>query len=293
MDLFLELYKTFYLVAKYGNISAAAQNLYITQPAVTRTIQKLEETLGVTLFSRTSRGVRLTAEGKLLYPYVEKAMQELSKGEELLKKIVQKESGKIIISVSPTLFKHFLIPKLESYIKDYPKIEVNVVSKTSFESLQLLDEEKIDLCIISRPLDCSNFIFIELSEIQDIFVASKSYLASMETSDLLREGTFMFLENGNVTREYIDKHLKDMGFIFPPKIVLGNMDFLIEFAKIGMGISAVIKDFVQQELAEETLVELSMLPALPKRSIGVAYPKNTELSIAAKSFLEHLVKLQK
>jgi DNA-binding transcriptional LysR family regulator len=229
MEAILELYRVFYVVARYGNISAAAQHLYITQPAVTRSIQKLEAYMGVPLFSRTSRGVRLTVEGRVLYTYVETAIQELTKGEEHLKKLVQRESGKIIVSVSTILFQHFLIPKLESFIQSYPNIEVSIVGKTSLESLKLLDEGKIDLCIISRPLDCSTFNFIELAEIQDFFVASPGFLSSLGQSDPLQNGRFMFLEEGNVTRDYVDKHLADQGITLIPKIVLSNMDFLIEF----------------------------------------------------------------
>ena len=290
MDSILELYRIFYTVANYSNISIAAQGLHITQPAVSRSIKKLEDHMGIRLFARSSRGVKLTYEGKLFYDYVEKAMFELSKGEELLKKLLQREKGKIALSVSTTLFKHFLIPKLQSFIKEYPAIEVNVASKTTFESLKLLDDEKIDLCIISRPYDCSKYNFIELSEIQDIFVASPNYIRTLGEKDILLLGTFMFMEAGNISREYMERNLKEQGVTIIPEIVLGSMEFLIEFAKIGMGIASVIKDFVSQELLEGTLIELSALPVIPKRSIGIAYNKNMHLSMAASTFLETMLR---
>ncbi len=290
MDGVLELYRIFYTVANYSNISIAAQKLHITQPAVSRSIKKLEDHMGIRLFARSSRGVKLTYEGKLFYDYVEKAMFELTKGEELVKKLLQREKGKITLSVSTTLFKHFLIPKLESFILEYPDIEVNVDSKTTFESLKLLDDEKIDLCIISRPFDCSKYNFIELAEIQDIFVASPNYIRTLGEEDILSSGTFMFLEDGNISREYVERYLKEQGLTIIPEIVLGSMEFLIEFAKIGMGIASVIKDFVSQELLEGTLIELSTLPIIPKRSIGIAYNKNMQLSMAASTFLDTMLR---
>lgn len=289
MDGILELYRIFYTVANYSNISIAAHNLHITQPAVSRSVKKLEDHMGIKLFARSSRGVKLTYEGKLFYDYVEKAMFELTKGEELVKKLLQREKGKIALSVSTTLFKHFLIPKLESFIKEYPDIEVNVDSKTTFESLKLLDDEKIDLCIISRPFDCSKYNFIELAEIQDIFVASPNYIRTLGEGDILSSGTFMFLEDGNISREYVERYLKEQGLTIIPEIVLGSMEFLIEFAKIGMGIASVIKDFVNQELLEGTLIELSALPGTPTRSIGIAYNKNMHLSMAASTFLDTML----
>jgi Transcriptional regulator len=289
MDGILELYRIFYTVANYGNISLAAKNLHITQPAVSRSIMKLEDHLGIRLFARSSRGVKLTGEGKLFYAYVDRAMSELTKGEELVKKLLQRETGKITLSVSTTLFKHFLVPKLESFIKDYPHIEVNVANQTTFDSLKRLDDEQIDLCIISRPFDCSKYYFIELAEIQDIFVASPGYIAALGEENILSAGTFMFLEDGNITREYVERGLKEQGLTINPEIVLGSMEFLIEFAKIGMGIASVIKDFVQPELAAGTLVELSALPVIPKRSIGVAYNRSMHLSTAASTFLDTMI----
>ena len=289
MNGIMELYRIFFVVAEYGNISVAAQKLYLSQPAISKSIKKLEETIGVTLFIRNSRGVRLTAEGKLFHEYVKKAMDEISKGEEILKRLMQHDKGKLSLGVSTTLFKHFLIPKLESFIKEHPNIEINVVNRTTFESLHLIDEGKIDLCMISKPMDLSGYNFLQQAEIQDIFVASKSYLETLEPSDILTHGKFIFLEKGNITREYVEKHLAEYHITINPEIVFGTMDFLIEFAKIGMGIAAVIKDFILHELETGSLVELTNLPALPKRSIGIAYHSHVPLSLAATAFLEHMI----
>lgn len=74
----LEHYKTFYTVAKLGNISDAAEELFISQPAVTKSIKNLEKSIGITLFHRSSRGVKLTDEGKLVFNYVEKALLNIA-----------------------------------------------------------------------------------------------------------------------------------------------------------------------------------------------------------------------
>jgi DNA-binding transcriptional LysR family regulator len=277
------------MVAECGNISLAAEKLYISQPAVSKSVKKLEETSGVVLFSRNSRGVQLTSEGKLFYEHIKKAMAEIARGEDLLKKLLQYDKGKISVGVSTTLFKHFLVPKLKSFISKYPHLEINVVNRTTFESLTLMDEGKIDLCMISKPLELAHYNFLEQAEIQDIFVASKGYLASLGNGETLNRGKFIFMEKGNITREYVERSLAANHIAVNPEIVFGNMDFLIEFAKIGMGIAAVIKDFVIQELAEGSLVELTNLPTIPKRSVGIAYHKHLPLSLAASVFLEHII----
>ena len=100
MDQNLSLYRVFYTVANTGNISKAAARLYISQPAISKSIRKLEENLEVSLFSRNSRGVQLTEEGELLYHYVQNAFYSLEKGETQIKKIHELASD-IYISAYP------------------------------------------------------------------------------------------------------------------------------------------------------------------------------------------------
>ncbi|MDR3270985.1 MAG: LysR family transcriptional regulator [Peptococcaceae bacterium] len=285
----LDLYRIFFTVAECSSISVAAEKLYLTQPAVSQAVKRLEDSVGSPLFSRNSRGVKLTAEGRIFFEHIQQAMKEISRGEEMLRKLQQHDHGAVSLGVSSTLFKHILIPRLRSFIREYPHLEINVVNRTSAESLSLIDEGKIDLCIISKPLDIENYHFNELAEIQDIFVSSPAYLEALGQQDPLTCGRFIFMEKGNVTREYVEKHLTERQISIKPALAFSNMDFLIEFAKISMGIAAVIKDFVTQELTEGSLCELTHLPTIPKRSVCVAYHKRLPLSLAAQAFLEHLL----
>ncbi|MEG2774443.1 MAG: LysR family transcriptional regulator, partial [Acetivibrio sp.] len=116
----LSAYRIFYVVAQKGNISYAAKELYISQPAISKAIGKLEESLGVLLFFRSSRGVVLTEEGKILYEHTKKAFETLEEGEENLRKIQNLEMGQIRIGASTTLCKYILMPYLKAFIKKYP-----------------------------------------------------------------------------------------------------------------------------------------------------------------------------
>ena len=103
MEQHLSGYRIFYAVARAGNISRAAKDLYISQPAISKAVGRLEESLGVTLFTRSSRGVSLTAEGQVLYQHVSNAFDTLSRGEHELKRIRDFNIGQIRIGVSNTL----------------------------------------------------------------------------------------------------------------------------------------------------------------------------------------------
>ena len=106
----LELYRVFHEVARMGNISAAAQNLFISQSAVSQSIKQLEEQLQVRLFSRSTKGVYLTSEGKLLQEYISHALGLIQSGEEKLAQSRQLLTGELIIGASDTVTKTSLAP---------------------------------------------------------------------------------------------------------------------------------------------------------------------------------------
>jgi DNA-binding transcriptional LysR family regulator len=286
----LELYKIFHTVAYYKNISHAAEALYISQPAVSKSIKKLENTLDVKLFSRSSTGVNLTTEGKTFYEYLDKALTIIADGEKVLTNLKDKKQGVITIGVSTTLCKHFLIPYLKPFMNKYPNIQIKIINKTTFDTLKQIDQGLIDFGIVSRPFNLTAYTFTKLADIQDIFVAAEEYLKTLhitEPNDIFAKGTFMLLETDNITRQYMDQFFIENNLLIKPEIEINTMDFLIEFAKIGLGISVVIKSFIEKELAEASLIEIPVSPSIPARTVGIVYDKNKPLSIATQTFLSY------
>ncbi|MGO4271510.1 LysR family transcriptional regulator, partial [Paenibacillus sp. TAF58] len=143
-----ELYKVFYLTAKSGSLSKAAKELFITQPSVSHSIKLLEDTLGLQLFARTSKGVELTKEGAVLYSYIEQAYNFISLAEEKLSELRNFSSGEIKIGGSDSLCKHYLLPFLESFHVQYPHVQINLVHGTTPEIVKHLKEGKIDIGIV-------------------------------------------------------------------------------------------------------------------------------------------------
>jgi len=287
----LSLYKIFYTVADTQNISKAAAKLYISQPAISKSIRKLEENLNITLFSRNSRGVQLTEEGKILYEYVQKAFDSLQLGELQLKRILDLGIGHLRIGVSTTLCKFMLLPFLKTFIKEHPHIKITIACQSTNHTLQLLEENKIDLGFIGKPERFHHIHFDSAGEIEDIFVATPAYLDNLslrtDSSDLdiFHAATLMLLDKENMTRQYIDDYLALHHIEMNSLLEISTMDLLIEFAKIGLGVACVIKEFVEKELAEGSLVEIPLGHSLPKREIGFAYLKNQSLSNTLCEFL--------
>ena len=147
----LSAYRIFYTVANAGNISKAAKELYISQPAISKSIQKLEDGIGCKLFSRSSRGVTLTEEGELLYSYVKNAFETLTLGEEKLHRSIELGVGHLKIGVSSTLCKYILLPYLKEFIKHHPHISISITCQSTNETLKLLEDNKIDIGLIGKP----------------------------------------------------------------------------------------------------------------------------------------------
>ena len=289
----LNLYRVFFVVAKCKNISHAAEVLFVSQPAVSKSIKTLENTLNVSLFSRSSKGVALTPEGSILLNHIKNAFDEFSLGVHILEKLKNKEMGNINIGVSTTIGKSYFLPKFQEFIKEYPYFKIKIINKPTLDTIKLVQDDKLDLGIIGTTSHEDDLEFIKLGEIQDILVASSSYLENLNLDslhDIFTRGSFMLLESPNATREFIDNYFAKQNLIITPDIEASNMDFLIECAKIGLGITSVIKEFLHEDLENKTLVELPLDFPIPPRYIGVIYKNSSNLSIAAKTLIDFLKK---
>ena len=286
----LSSYRIFYTVANTGNISKAAKELYISQPAISKSIQKLEESVGCKLFSISSRGVVLTDEGKLLYEHVSEAFETLTMGEEKLKRSIELGVGHLKIGVSSTLCKYLLLPYLKEFIRQNPHISISISCQSTNDTLKLLEDNKIDIGLIGKPENLKNIHFDFLEEIEDIFVAAKDYLRNLKArgiqkDHILQSSTLMLLDKNNMTRQYIDDYLQENQIIIKDSIDISDMDLLIDFARIGVGVACVIKNFVREDLENGTLVEIPLGFPIHKREVGFAYKTTTKPSKSLAEFI--------
>ena len=287
----LSCYRIFYTVAKTGNISKAAKELYISQPAISKSIQKLEESMNCELFRSSSRGVSLTEEGELLYSHVKVAFETLALGEDRLRNSIELGVGHLKIGVSSTLCKYMLLPYLKEFIKLYPHINISITCQSTNDTLKLLEENKIDVGLIGKPESLKNIDFYYLAEIKDIFVATKDYLRNLKARGvkedrILQSSTIMLLDKNNMTRQYIDDYLQENHIVVQDSIDISSMDLLIEFAKISVGVACVIREFVKKELADGALIEIPLGFPIHKREVGFAYKKSVKPSKSLELFVD-------
>ena len=290
MEVDIELYKIFYIVAKYKSITKAAESLYISQPAVTMSIKKLEEQLEMTLFIRTKKGVILTSEGKVLYEYVSKAMESIKIGENRISNFKKLDIGNIKIGIGTTLTKYFLMEYLEIFHKQYPKITINIDTSMTSELLKSLENGKVDLAIISTDrLEYKGFNIEYSRDIQDVFIANKEYFDAIgkkvHIADL--NNYPLLLQNQNAsTRDFLDRFTSSNGIELNSSMELASYSLILEFAKIGLGIGFISRDYAKKEIEEKELFEIETMPQIPKRKILVLTKKDYLPSFSMSKLLE-------
>lgn len=279
MNVNYESYKIFYYVAKYESISKAAENLLISQPAVSYQIKTLEDALGITLFVRTKKGVTLTDEGKVLFHYVEKGVESFINGEHALTNLKNLDYGNIRIGASTTVSKHVLMPYLEKFHKQYPNIDINITNNLTENLLIDLRNGNLDMLLLNLPMKESNDLKIEkVLDVQDIFVANKDLFLSINKKLNLNELNnypLLFQKKPSNTREYLDNYLKDNNVVLIPKMEIVSYNLIMDFIKSGFGIGYATKEFITNELKNKELFELDVVPKVQKRYIGIVTLKKT------------------
>lgn len=291
MNIDFELYRIFYTVANNGNITKAAEELMISQPAISKSIKNLEEQLGGQLFVRTKRGVVLTDEGREFYNYIKQAIEFISSAENKFSELINLETGSVKIGISSTLTKNFLLPHLRKFHNLYPKIDIQIDTAISSELIQKLRNGLIDIVIFHvRDVDYGKDIEItRCKEIGDCFVVNDSYadLLNREVSlNELNDYPLLLQDQHSNARRFLDEYAKKYGIVLKPNIELASYALVVEFAKIGLGIGYVTKDYIAKELENKELYSINIKEKIPTRHIGIAISRTHLPNFSAKKLME-------
>lgn len=291
----LEYYRVFYEAVKSGSISGAAKSLCITQPAVSQSIKQLERELGGTLFVRTSKGLKLTKEGEVLYTYVKTGYETIKRGEEKYKTMLNLESGEIVIGASDMSLQFYLLPYLEKYHELYPNIKIGVTNAPTPETLRNLQEGKIDFGIVSTPLTVSKDIkYMNVRKIKTIFIGGseyEKYKGKQLNISQIMDMPLICLETHTSTRKAIDMFFSKYGLNPEPEFELATSDIIVQFVLRNLGIGIVVEEFARPYIERGELFELNFKEKIRDRDMTVVVSEKNHLSSAGDKLLE-LLKLK-
>ena len=287
----LDLYRIFNVVSKNSSFSQAAQELYMTQSAVSQAIMRLEKELDQQLFYRTSKGAVLTNEGKMLYEHIHSAIGMIQVGEEKLSALKTLETGHLRIGVGDTISRYYLLPYLEEFHEKYPGVKLTILNGTTTEIVRYIRSGQVDVGICNLPIEDEQIHVTQTLKVHDTFIAGEAFRdlseRTLSIEELLTQ-PLIFLENKSNARRYVENYFTQKGYQLAPDFELGSSDLVLDFARINLGVACVIREFSQYHLDKKVVFEIPLEEPIPSRAIGICYLKNVSLSPAVKIFVESI-----
>lgn len=291
-DINLNLYKTFYNVAKYGSISKTAQYTFTSQPAISRAIKKLESELGVQLFYRTLTGVELTDMGKELLEFVEKSYNNLILAKRRMMERETLERGKLSIGMPSNIGSFFLFDKIIDFHKQYPNIEVTIITGSTSKLINLLNSHNVDFVIDTSPIDAKldeNFIVSKLDEVEYCFAVknnSNNNYSDINSLSLLADKPLILPIQGTANRNDLDKLLLKNNISINNVINIHTSEMIISAIKKDLGIGYIIYNLIDDDVKNGEIKVLDIKEKLPTVDINIIYDKSF-LTTAPLKFIEN------
>ena len=284
----LELYKIFYYVAKNGNITQAANELMVSQPAVSKSIKALESDLNTTLFNRNNNGVSLNNAGELLYEKIKQAMDLIISAEEDLTSLNNMEKGTINIGAGNTIMQRYLMPYIKEFHELYPNINVIVHTVVTEELIKRAQIGLVDIVFTHLPNNIpDNFDTIKIKKLHDILVTNKETNKRINKKDLETLPLILLPFNAS-NRQNFNKFCNTNNIIIHPLMEIGNDLIIEDCAQNGLGVGLVVKEYVQNKLDNKELFELKTTFNIEEKDL-VCLIEHTRLNnIIIKNFIKLL-----
>ncbi|RKD22842.1 transcriptional regulator [Ammoniphilus oxalaticus] len=262
----------FVKVVDLKSFSQAAEQLHMTQPAVSQYIQSLERLMGVKLLDRTSKMVRLNKAGEIVYHHAVEILGLYSRMQSLVDDLSNTASGTLSIGASYTFGEHVLPHIIAKLSKQYPHIKPTITIGNTKEISDLVRNHQLDIGIVEgnfnqRQLSVENFA----EDLMYIFTSAEHPFTQLEmiTAAELKEETWIVREVGSGTREAAEKMFVSFGFIPVKVLEFGSAQLIKESVEAGLGITLLSQWATQKELSLGTLsiVNIQGMPIRRKFSI--------------------------
>lgn len=280
--------KTFYLAVKYGSLSAAAEALSITQPAVTKQIQGLEKTHGVKFLNRFGKKMVPTDAGEALYDLADKIFQIENQVEEVLRDFQQRKSGRIRIHASESFGAYYLPFIINIFRKKYPNIHISVNIFPNQEVIENTIKLENDLGFISYPFEHKKLVIQEVLEDRLVLIVPPSHsfsrLKSLDPQKLDGQSVIMH-EKGSATREIVDTFIRRNNLSVLIALELSNNEAIKRAVEEGAGVSLISEHVVIEEVKRKKLKSVPLTDPTLKRKFYLIHHKDKYLSHPLQIFL--------
>ena len=290
----LQQLRVFGAVARNKTLTEIAAELDLKQPTVSFHLKKLEEELGVELFRKQLRHIRLTDIGEAILPYALRIISLVDEAEHLVKEHREQGRGKLKIGASYTPATYFLPPYLAAFQNDFPNVLPLLTVKKAGEIIDLLQEYEIDVAIVSlADVHREGLEIIRLADDElKLLLPPQHPLRDKDPITLadLKDEPFLIHEKGSTSRDLSEAWARENGFQCNIRMELGAIETIKESVKHHIGIGILPKRSVLREVNLGELVMRDLPGYVNRRFISLAYRKEDLLSFHVRTFIEFMRK---
>lgn len=283
--------ETFLLLSELGSFTEVANQLFCSQPAVSKQIKKLEDELGVPLFNRIGNRNYLTLQGTYFKPYAQEIVNTYDMAKEHILQLENLEEGTISFGAT-NFIGVYLIPEVLAIFRDkYPKIAVNFTISTSKKLIDLLEKDHIEFAFFSGYVDLNEDRFIRKDILKDelkVIVHSKHRIAEIKSVKFLdiKDETFILKSKESSLYKFLTEHIGEESFSKNSLLKINNQEGIKEAVLQDLGISFMSERAVKHEKELGLLKTIHLEDVDLTRSITLVYDKNHNLTPAAREFFK-------
>ncbi len=279
--------KAFLAVAQDRSFSRAAEKLYLTQPAVSKQIQALEEALGMRLFDRVGRSILLTQAGNILHDHAHIAFQTLEEARETINQLRGLQRGHLRISAASTIGTYMLPQPLGELKAQFPGIEISLAITNKARVVQQVLSHEVELGFVGPPVEPAELEMEEYLLDELVLIMAPTHRLAREESvgvaELVEE-VFILREQGSGTREIMEEELGRVRVSLKKAMELGSTEAIKQAVAANLGVSIVSKFAISLEILQGRLA-VARLPELNlRRQLFVIHHGGRTLSPAAQEF---------
>lgn len=255
--------ESFVEVARLGNVSRAAEALYLTQPAITARLKSLERDLGVELFVRTHRGMKLTDAGRAFLPYAERTLATVDEGRQLMTNLKQGTSGALLIAAAPAVSTYLLPEILRAFRTTHPHVRLGVRTGHTEEVLDLVLRGEAHIGL-GRPIHNSEVELIPVLEDEMVLVVSARHPFASRGKvrmDELAEERLILFDRTSSYHELTSSLFRNAGIVPASTLELDNVEAAKKMVQQGLGVALLPRMALAQELRARSLRPVRLVGA--------------------------------
>jgi DNA-binding transcriptional LysR family regulator len=259
----IEFLETFVEVARYGNVTRAAEGLYLSQPSVSGRLQALEAELSEQLLVRVPRGVRLTDAGREFLPYAERAVRAYHEGCGALSELREVRTGRLVLGAAPAVSTYYLPGVLKRFVTEHPGVSISVRTGHSEEVLGMVLTDQVQIGLV-RSMHHPELAVEACYEDELILVVNPAHpfrtQGAVTLDEVAREGLVLF-DRTSSYYELTRALFLDSGIVPSAVMELDNIESAKKMVEQGMGLALLPRVAVGRELAMELLASVAITDA--------------------------------